>query len=197
MDKVTSQACLRNQEPILGVLRQHLHGDEKVLEIGSGTGQHAVYFCQHLPKLQWQTSDLEHNHATIEQWINEATLSNVTKPIVLDVNQDVNAIGTFDIIYSANTCHILSWPEVKMLFQHAAANLKPNGQFIIYGPFNYHGHYTHDNNREFDNRLKQTNPAQGIRDLDAITEVALSNQLKLVDDVSMPANNRLLFWRKS
>lgn len=190
-------ACENNRAPILAVLRDIFQTYRTVLEIGSGTGQHAVYFGAELPHLIWQTSDLPVYHGGIRQWLAEANLANVRAPIALDVNRQPWPALPVDAIYSANTAHIMSWSSVSAMVGGAAAGLNPGGSFVLYGPFNYDGAYTSAGNERFDRFLRTQDPDSGIRDFDALNELASAGGLALAGDHAMPANNRLLAWRKN
>jgi SAM-dependent methyltransferase len=193
--KPFSESCVRNQEPILAVLREHLAGVRRVLEIGSGTGQHAVHFARHLPHLAWQTSDLPANHEGIALWLQEAALPNVMLPLVLDMLDPATWPGeTFDAVFTANTLHIMSWEAVQRAFDFIGGALASGGTLAVYGPFNYDGQYTSDSNRNFDGWLKHRDPLSGIRDFEAVDALARAQGLRLVQDVAMPANNRTLIW---
>ena len=198
IDKPHAPACERNREPILAVLRAHFADRRRALEIGSGTGQHAVHFAAALPQLIWQCSDVADNLPGIRQWLDEAALPNTPAPLALDVLGAWPAPG-YDAVFSANTLHILGWAEVEALFAgvHAVlarAGAAGGGVLAVYGPFNDHGEYTSDSNREFDAWLKARDPRSGIRDFEAVDALARGNGLQLVADVAMPANNRMLVW---
>ncbi|HEY1889268.1 MAG TPA: M20/M25/M40 family metallo-hydrolase [Steroidobacteraceae bacterium] len=191
-----SEACERNRGPILEVLRDHFAERQRVLEIGSGTGQHAVHFAAALPQLIWQTSELEANLPGIRQWLDEAALPNLPPPIALDIT------GTwpdarFDAVFTANTLHIMSWPEVRTLFAALPKVLSADAVLAVYGPLNYDGRFTSPSNATFDEWLKQRSPHSGIRDFAAVDELARSIGFALVEDRSMPANNRTLVWRRT
>lgn len=194
-DKPFSESCERNKAPILAILREVFAQPGKVLEIGSGTGQHAVCFGAAMPHLNWQTSDLPENHPGIRVWLAEAALPNVLPPIALDVNGTWPTAG-FDGVFTANTLHIVSWDEAQKLIQRAAAVLSPNGRLAIYGPFNYGGQFTSDSNARFEEWLKARNPKSGIRDIEAVVACAGNAGLALAADHAMPANNRLLVFYK-
>jgi len=167
-----------------------------VLEIGSGTGQHAVYFAAALPHLVWQTADLPAHHAGMRMWLDEAALPNVLPPLALDVRRDDWHGGRYDAVFSANTLHIMGWPEVADFFRGVGAVLKPAGVLAVYGPFNYGGAFTAESNARFDAWLKARDPASGVRDFEAVDALARGVGLVLADDVPMPANNRTLVWRR-
>lgn len=194
--KPYSEACERNRDPIFAVIQPLLAARRAVLEIGSGTGQHAVYFAAKLPHLIWHTSDREMYHAGIQLWLDEAALGNVRPPLSLDVTQTPWPAMTVDAVYSANTAHIMHWPEVEAMFAGVGALLPAGGIFLLYGPFNDHGCYTSDSNRRFDEQLKSRDPLSGIRDADALDRLAQQAQMQARGDVAMPANNRILWWEK-
>jgi cyclopropane fatty-acyl-phospholipid synthase-like methyltransferase len=196
MDKPYAPACERNREPILAVLRDRFADSRNVLEVGSGTGQHAVHFAAAMPWLSWQCSDRAEHLPGIRLWLDEAGLPNTPAPIELDVG-GTWPTGRFDAVFSANTLHIMGWPEVVQFFDGIGAVLDAGGVLAVYGPFNYGGEYTSDSNREFDAWLKARDPRSGIRDFEAIDALARAIGLTLVEDVAMPANNRTLVWRRA
>lgn len=192
-----SESCVRNQQPIFDQLHTTLSEATTVLEIGSGSGQHAIFFSQQLPHLQWQCSDqriwlegLQHN--LIEA---KANLNNTLAPFELDINK-VWPDEKYDVIYTANSLHIMSWDSVKTLFKQLPFNLHEEGTFCCYGPFKYRGEFTSESNESFDRWLKARDIQSGIRDIEGLIEVATASGLQLVEDVPMPANNQLLFWKK-
>lgn len=194
--KPFSQACENNKAPILAVLKQAFAGRRKVLEIGSGTGQHAVYFAPRLPHLRWYTSDRAENHGAINFWINDHPAPNLHRPRLLDVDMAIWPLLSADAVFTANTCHIMPWKSVERMFVGLAKHLELGGVLCIYGPFKYNGSYTSASNEEFDRWLKRQNADQGIRDFEAIAALAQSIGLELVSDHSMPANNHILEWRR-
>lgn len=194
--KPYSDACDRNQEPILEVLRRRFADRHHVLEIGSGTGQHAVHFAAALPHLTWQTSDLESNLAGIRLWLEEAGLPNLPQPIPLDVTGPWPD-ARFDAMFTANTLHIMGWAEVCALFEALPDVLTPDAVLIVYGPFNYEGCFSSPSNASFDQWLKQRSAQSGIRDFAAVDELARAAGLAMVEDRPMPANNRTIIWRRA
>lgn len=168
----------------------------KVLEVGSGTGQHAVHFAAHLPYLIWQPSDLAENLPSIELWRAEAARPNLLPALALDVNQPQWPDTGADAVFSANTLHIMSWPEVRLFFAGVGRALPLGGVLAVYGPFNYGGRHTSDSNARFDSLLRSQDPRSGIRDFEAVDALAAEQQLALQRDVPMPANNRTLLWRR-
>jgi len=195
--KPFAESSEQNKDPILDVLSKQLAHAKTVLEIGSGSGQHAVYFARHLPHLHWQTSDVAENHSGIQQWIDEADLANLAPPLELDVSQPLWPAREIDAVFSANCVHIMAWPCVEKMFAGVAEVLKPQGLLCLYGPFNYAGNYTSPSNEEFDRWLKARDPQSGIRDYEQLLELGRKHALRLVHDYEMPANNRILIWQKT
>ncbi len=196
MTKPFSQACENNKDPILEKLKPHLTGCLQLLEIGSGTGQHAVHFAQHLPELTWQTADQQMHHEGINAWLAEAQLSNLRPPLALDLHFPWPVKQQYDAIFTANTLHIISEQLVVKLIQGAAKHLKPAGLLFIYGPFNYHGQYTSTSNERFDAWLQQRDPRSGIREQTWLVSLAQQHGFTLLEDHQMPANNRLLLFKR-
>jgi cyclopropane fatty-acyl-phospholipid synthase-like methyltransferase len=194
--KQFSEACERNKQVILETIKPLLTDKKSVLEIGSGTGQHIVHFAQSLPHIQWQASDLMENHPSINAWIADSSASNILTPLELDTTSNDWPNTKFDAVYSANTAHIMPWNAVEAMFKGVATILSKQGLLVLYGPFNYNGEFTSESNRQFEVWLKQVNPCRGIRDFEAVNLLAEQNGLKLENDFEMPANNRLLVWRK-
>jgi trans-aconitate methyltransferase len=194
-DKPYAPACERNRDPILAVLRTYFAERRHALEIGSGTGQHAVHFAAAMPWLTWQCSDVADNLPGIRLWLDEAALPNTPAPIELDV-RGTWPQARFDAVFSANTLHIMGWPDVQRLFAGLATVLATNAVLAVYGPFNYGDTYTSDSNRDFDAWLKTRDPVSGIRDFEAVDALARRIGLQLLADVAMPANNRTLIWRR-
>jgi cyclopropane fatty-acyl-phospholipid synthase-like methyltransferase len=196
LTKPYSEACERNRDPILSVIQPLLAGCRAVLEIGSGTGQHAAYFAERMPHLLWHTSDREENHAGIEPWLADAGLANARPPLLLDVTQSVWPEVDADAVFSANTAHIMHWHEVESLFAGVGKLLPEQGVFLLYGPFNYNQAYTSESNERFDAWLKARDPLSGIRGFEDVDRLARRAGMVLRDDFTMPANNRILFWQK-
>ena len=186
--KPFSEAAERNRAPILEVLRRIFSGARRVLEIGSGTGQHAAYFAAQLPHLVWQASDVAENLPGIRQWIP------VPEPIELDVDGQWPRVDA-DAVFSANTCHIMSSTQVERMFD-GVGRIQPAKVFCLYGPFSYAGKHTSESNARFDAALRRRDPASGIRDIEAIVAMAARNGFALREDNAMPANNRLLVFQK-
>ena len=193
-DKPWSPACERNRNPILEVLRRQFADRRRVLEVGSGTGQHAVHFAAALPHLVWQTSDRPEWLPGIRLWLAEAALSNTPAPLQLDVTGPWPETR-FDAIFTANTLHIMGWAEVEAFFATLPGSLTEDARLTIYGPFNYGGSFTSDSNAAFDLWLKEKAPHQGIRDFERVDELAAQAGLTLIEDRAMPSNNRCLLWQ--
>ena len=194
--KQYSEACDENKAAILDVIRDEFSACCQVLEIGSGTGQHAVYFSGKMPHLSWQTSDRECNHASINAWRIESCLDNVRPPLSLDVTHDPWPETGYDGIFSANTSHIMAWPDVEEMFSGIGKVLESGGVFCLYGPFNYQGRVTSASNERFEYWLKDRDPLSGLRHFEDLDELARVNGLTLKADHEMPVNNRLLVWVK-
>lgn len=187
-------ACERNKEPILAVLREHFADRRHVLEVGSGTGQHAVHFAARLPHLVWQSSDRAENLPGVRAWLEYAKLPNTPAPRELDVTGEWPA-QRFDAVFSANTLHIMSWPEVETFFARLADVLVPDAVLVIYGPFRYEGEHTSESNAAFEASLQAAVPHRAIRDFEAVDALARVIGLTLTEDHAMPANNRCLVWK--
>jgi cyclopropane fatty-acyl-phospholipid synthase-like methyltransferase len=193
--KPFSQACEENRNHILSVLAPYLANARSLLEVGSGTGQHAAYFAAKLPSVVWQASDLPENLPGIRLWIAEAELPNLPLPVELDVIGQWPK-GLFDAVFSANTAHIMSDSEVAAMFRGIPTALAPGGVFALYGPFNYNGDYTSESNARFDRWLKATDPISGIKDFKTLNALAVEGGLLLLKDHEMPANNHMLVWQR-
>tara|TARA_Y100000590_G_C15426710_1_gene903536 strand:+ start:243 stop:860 length:618 start_codon:yes stop_codon:yes gene_type:complete len=194
--KPDAPATRRNRDAILTVLKTEFVDATSVLEIGSGTGQHAVYFGGAMPNLEWQTSDRSENHEGISLWLADKKLSNVKPPLTLDVTTTNRVSASYDAIFSANTAHIMSFSAVKKMFRLIGETLQAHGVFCLYGPFNVGGKFTSKSNEEFNQMLKRQNPEMGIRDLETLNELALENGLIVGNRYAMPANNMIVIWRQ-
>jgi cyclopropane fatty-acyl-phospholipid synthase-like methyltransferase len=196
-DKPLWPACERNKVPILEILRREFAGASRVLEIGSGTGQHAAYFAAELSHLVWQTSDVAENHPAILAWIADSRATNLRAPIALDVDRDAwPEANSFDAIFSANTAHIMSWREVLAMLDGVSDVLETGGSFCIYGPFAYDGEHTSESNRAFDAMLRERDPQSGVRDAQLLAVEAAARGLRRVRDHDMPANNKILVFHR-
>jgi len=186
--KKYSEASERNRAPILEVLKRTFANSRRVLEIGSGTGQHAAYFAPRLPHLVWQASDVAENLPDVREWVSDPP------PIELDVDKPWPALDV-DAVFSANTCHIMSWPQVQRMFD-GIGKIRSLKTLCLYGPFNYGGRHTSESNARFDAMLRGRDPLSGIRDFEKINALAEAAGLTLGEDNAMPANNRLLVFQK-
>ncbi len=196
--KPFSESSEQNKRVILEAIDPLLTDCRQVLEVASGTGQHAVYFAEQMPQLIWQPSDLEMCLPGIQQWIADSELQNILPPFKLDVacsedwpEQD------YDAIYSANSFHIMSADGVEAFFEHVAGHVKQRGLITVYGPFNYDGAFTSDSNARFDQWLKQRDAASGIKDFEWCNQLAEQAGFTLLHDIEMPHNNRTLCWQKN
>lgn len=199
MTKPFFPAAERNKGPILEALRAYLCVPARVLEVGAGSGQHAVHFAAALPGVVWQCSDLPECLPGIRAWVEESALANLLPPVVLDVAQEAAAWpgGSWDAIYSANMLHFMPWEAVPVFMSGCTRALCDQGLLVVYGPFNEEGRYTSEGNRRLDAWLAAENPAYAIRDREAVCALAAAAGLRLLEDRAMPANNRLLVWRKA
>ena len=193
MSKPYSEACDQNRSAIGEILSRYVNDCRSVLEIGSGTGQHAVYFAAAYPWLIWQTSDLDENHAGIQAWIDDSALENVLPPLSLDT-RGVWPDGVYDLVFSANTAHIMSSQEVEHMFTRLPDCMHRDSLFLLYGPFNYAGQFTSASNEQFDQWLRQRDHNSGIKDFDWLRDIAAQSGLECRADHAMPANNRILVW---
>jgi len=195
-DKPFSQACENNKQPILDILSRVLADKKNVLEIGSGTGQHAAHFAPKLSHLEWHTSDMPDKHLGIEAWIEEAAVNNLHPPMSFTIDAiGINAwpLANVDAVYTANTAHIMQPSEAQIMMQLVADNLPVGGVFCQYGPYNFQGHYSSESNKAFDQHLSEQG-CGGIRDIDELT--LWVKPLVLIEKVAMPANNFMLIWQK-
>ncbi len=197
MNKPFSQSCENNKRPILQVIETVFVESTTVWEIGSGTGQHACYFAQKLTHLRWQATDREENLRGINSWIDGAGLTNLPKSLALNVTDELWPCQQINALFTANTLHIMHVQEVESFFAGLSKYLTDNALLGIYGPFNYKGKYTSDSNQQFDQWLKARDPNSGIRDIEMIETLATAAELQIINDVSMPANNRLLVMQKN
>ncbi|MFO1282660.1 MAG: DUF938 domain-containing protein [Burkholderiales bacterium] len=194
MDKPHAPSTARNRDPILAVLREVFAGRRSVLEIGSGTGEHAVHFAAALPQLRWQTSERAECLPGLRLWTDETSLPNLPPPIELDVDGAWPA-GRYDAVFTSNTLHILHWDQVVRLFERLASVLAPDAVVAIYGPFNRDGRYTTESNAAFDASLRAVDPLRGLRDVAQVAALARAAGLALVGERAMPANNLTLVFR--
>ncbi len=197
MNKPYSESCDQNKAVILSVISPVLAGCATVLEIGSGTGQHAVYFAEKMPHLQWYTSDCLPYLNGIKLWLQEASISNVVPPFEFNVSSSPWPTFDVDAIFTANTFHIMSDQDVENFIAGAGKLLNPQGTLLVYGPFNYDGAYTSASNESFDHWLKSRDPLSSIKNFEDVESLAIDNGMKLFNDYEMPANNRILHFIKT
>lgn len=196
IDKPFAAATERNSQPILGVIRHEFAAARTILEIGSGTGQHAVCFGAALDHLTWQTSELEENHAGIHAWLNEAGLDNVRAPLLLDVRSVSTLPDSFDGVFSANTAHIMSFAAVEKMFSLVSTVLNRAGSFCLYGPFRRDGDFGAPSNQEFHKSLRDRDEKMGIRHIEDLDRLAAAGGMHRSSLFAMPANNFLAVWKK-
>ena len=196
-DKPFAPASERNSQPILDVIRDEFLGLQSILEVGSGTGQHAVCFAAELAQLTWQTSDIEANHAGIKAWLRDAGLPNTRDPLSLDVLRDKMPVDNYDGVFSANTAHIMSFAAVEKMFSIVSAVLHDAGVFALYGPFRIGGEFNSSSNARFHHSLRQQDAEMGIRHLEDLDRLAEAGGLQRTRLYAMPANNQLVVWIKN
>lgn len=197
MDKYHAESTRRNRNPILEVLKKEIEGSKKLLEIGSGTGQHAVYFSKKLPQILWQTSDRSINHESINYWIKKYNLKNLLLPLDIEIGvNEKNINDVFDCVFSSNTSHIMSLENVKRLFALVGKVLNKNGKFFLYGPFKINLEFTTKSNEDFHQKLKVENKLMGLRDIEELDNYAIENNMQNHAFYEMPANNYLSIWKK-
>tara|TARA_Y100000766_G_scaffold109397_1_gene93588 strand:+ start:29 stop:631 length:603 start_codon:yes stop_codon:yes gene_type:complete len=197
MDKYHAESTRRNRTPILEVLKKEIEGSKKLLEIGSGTGQHAVYFSKKLPQILWQTSDRSINHESINYWIKRYNLKNLLLPLDIEIGvNEKNINDIFDCVFSSNTSHIMSLENVKRLFALVGKVLNKNGKFFLYGPFKINLEFTTRSNEDFHQKLKAENKLMGLRDIEELDKYAMENNMQNHAFYEMPANNYLSIWKK-
>ncbi len=191
-----SAACERNKDVILEVIHPSLQAVSSVLEIGSGTAQHAIHFASAFPNVEWQTSDREEYLPGIHAQLENAKLPNVLRPLILDVNQAhwVPNQKRYPLIYTANTLHIMAWSDVCQFFAGLGEVVEESAQIIVYGPFKYQGTFTSESNAQFDESLRSRGVGSAIRDFEAVDELAQASGFRLQSDHKMPANNQCLIW---
>jgi SAM-dependent methyltransferase len=192
-----SEACERNKVPILQVIESAFSNCQKILEIGSGTGQHVVHFARSLPAIVWQPTDADDYLPGLRARLQAENCSNIEAAVKLDVRMRPWPVGQYDGVFSANTLHYMGTDCVEAFFAGVGAALQADGVLIVYGPFRYAGQFTSDSNARFDEFLMQTDPVRGIRDFEWVNELAIAQGFSLRQDIMMPANNQLLVWVKS
>ncbi len=198
MEKPFAPSCERNQNVILAQLQRIIKPHHQhLLEIGTGTGQHAVFMAPHFSPLQWHTSDLKNKHDGIQMWLDEQPSDNIHPPVEYQAGQSTFPSVDADVVFSVNTLHIMAWPNVMDLIKDLGKHLKMGAEVIFYGPFNYGGQYTSESNEEFDQWLKEQHPDSAIRNFEAVRDLMNEANIDLKQDIVMPANNRLLVFNKT
>jgi hypothetical protein len=193
--RLHAPAAERNREPILRVLQRTLPSRGTVLEISSGTGQHVAHFARALPALSWQPSELDPRaHASIDAWTEG--LGNVMPAVTLDVTSPVWGLPVYDAIFNANMIHIAPWEACVGMLRGAREHLREGGILALYGPFRIGGQHTAPSNASFDAGLRQRDPRWGVRELEAVADLAIDQQLSLHERVEMPANNQMLLFHR-
>jgi len=197
MKNKTSPSVSTNKEPILEIFKKIINkGPTVLLEIGSGTGEHAIHIAKALPDLYWYCSDLEESHQNIEYWLNHADLPNISKKIATyKASRDKFPDLKPDYVFTANSLHIMSLKEVRAFIADLSA-LNSGSVVIIYGPFNYSGQYSSESNKEFDKWLKNRNELWGIKDFSFVKDLMKDSGFVFKEDIEMPANNRILLFKK-
>ena len=195
--KPYAETAEENKYVVLPVLEPWLDGVSEVLEIASGTGQQIVYFAEKCPQISWQASDLAENIPGIRLWIEEAGLSNLREPLVLDVAEPSWAGSEIPFIYTSNSLHIMAWPQVEKFFEHAGSYLARGAVMCIYGPFSFDGKHVSESNIRFDRYLQQSGRGSGVRDTAELSTLGKKHKLLLLDAIAMPHNNHILIWQKT
>jgi cyclopropane fatty-acyl-phospholipid synthase-like methyltransferase len=195
MNKPYSESCEQNKVAILSTIQPYLFDGATILEVGSGTGQHAVYFASNNPQIVWQPSDRAEYLQGIDAWITDDSYPNIKSVIELDVLK-LWPYESYDLLFTANSFHIMGNEAVKICLQKASSCLKVNGFLIVYGPFKYNKQFTSTSNERFDGMLKAQDPNSGIKDIEWVCDIASRAGLHFIDDIEMPANNRILIWKQ-
>lgn len=197
MELPFSAAADRNKEPILEVLKKVLRPeDHRLLEVGAGSGQHAVYLAPFFPKIEWQPTEVAENLPILRERIKQSSIPNIKTPFKMTVGEDDFPIRTFDVILTVNTFHIMHWKECKTFIKLISGRLQEGGKVLIYGPFNYNGKFTTASNEEFDKSLREKDPQSGIRNFEDVFAAMIKNGFEMINDYEMPANNRMLYFRR-
>lgn len=197
-DKPFSQACENNKRFILDRINDKFVQGGTVLEIGSRTAQHVTFFAQMMPQVRWLPSDIPENMATLVGCLDGQPGDNIAAPIALDVTQNPWPLNraSVDGVFSANTLHIMPLSAVECFFHGVGRVLRPGGTLCVYGPFKYGGEFTTTSNAQFDASLRSNHPASGLRDIEQVAALADAQNMELLVDHDMPANNQLLIWQR-
>lgn len=195
-EKPYAVSCDRNSEPILEVLKSYLPDCQSLLELGAGTGQHAIFMAPHFKSLTWTLADMEDRHEGIRLWLKDFPRANVQGPLEYEAGKTGLPEGDYDSVFTANTLHILSWANCLSLFDDLKG-LKEGGLFVVYGAFKYDGAFTSESNENFEKWLQEKFPGGGIRDFENVESELRQRQFVLVKDHTMPANNQMLVFKKT
>ncbi len=196
-EKPYAISCDRNSQPILEVLKEYLPSCKTLMEMGAGTGQHAVYMAPHFPNLKWYLLDQTDRHEGIRTWLNDFPRTNVIGPIEYSVGETPWPQEKTDVVFTANTLHIVSWEQCLTFFDDIKDQINKNGFFIVYGAFNYKGEFTSESNKKFESWLKDKDPKSGIRDFEQVEKELQQRSFTLIQDHEMPSNNRMLVFQKN
>jgi cyclopropane fatty-acyl-phospholipid synthase-like methyltransferase len=197
MTKRFAQAAGRNAGAILAALQVEFANCRAVLEIGSGSGQHAAYFSERLSWLKWQPSDVAQYVEGIRAWVADAQAPNLLEPRTIDVRACEVPRSEFDAVFTANTAHIMHKDAVAAMFRLVSRTLPPGGLFVLYGPIRQQGRYNTESNAVFDRSLQQRDPGMGLRDIEFLDELAAQENMQRLRVYAMPANNHTVVWTRS
>lgn len=193
----SSPAAQRNKTPIGKILGEIIDQDDRrLLEVGSGTGEHGVFFSSQFPWLEWVLSDRAENHPVIKRWQDTAKAGKLSGPVGYEIGKDPFPRGRFDLVYTANTFHIMSWKLVKTFVKNLGSSLRAGARVVVYGPFKYEGEFTSESNEAFDAMLRERDPQSGVRSFEDVKGQMESRGFRLLKDYPMPANNRCLVFLK-
>ncbi len=195
-EKPYAISCDRNSAPILEVLKEYLKDYKKLVEMGAGTGQHAIYMAPHFPELEWYLLDQKDRHEGIKTWLHDFPRANVKGPIEYSIGENDWPISDCDVVFTSNTLHIVSWEKDLQFFDDLTNALSSGGLFMAYGAFNYNGDFSSESNKKFEEWLKERDPASGIKDFEKVKAELEKRDFELVKDHEMPSNNRLLVFKK-
>ena len=194
IEKPYALSCDKNAQPILGVLKSFLKNSRSLLEIGAGTGQHAVFMAPYFEQMNWTLVDRRENHKGISLWLKDFLRPSIKGPFEYEIPKDLLPESDFDVVFTCNTLHMIPWDYCLKMFDDIRRVLLQKGLFIIYGAFNYKGQFTSESNRRFDDWLKKQNPESGIKNFENVVSELEVRDFKLMEDISMPANNRILVF---
>ena len=191
-----SDACERNKIPILKVLNEELDSGT-VLEIGSGTGQHSVFFSKEIPSIKWYPSDTISNFESLNAFVTNYQNKNLQTPLIIDITQDEWIDFNVDYVFTSNTFHIINNALLTFFFYQCSKVIKANGKLIIYGPFKFDNQFNSPSNQTFDELLKESDSFSGLKNFEEIVSIALKFDFKFSKKYEMPAYNNILVFKKS